>query len=286
MNSKAFRRNHAPKPNSTFISLHFNKSDEEQLEISYKKGTEEAPHKNVLDVSQSNFYVADSKKISDSPFSQEVKNNKSAAVKGCTNSVDGVSKESSKDPFPGSQYSVAAKSEPNAEDVVDFQTVADLSPAIEADEVVDSDTFNHYISNKLEKAKCEILDLKKERPPSLSESEKHTKKPFCPADLPERTDCNEVVSSDQSYFNFAVQNSISLMRYAQNSVKFHLFIALFAFTCAPIPSWLSGFMVGALLSSSLVYWLYKPQKNRRGLHCVSPSIAYFQEESGILKVSL
>lgn len=291
MNSRSFRRNQGPKPKSTFISLHFNKSDEEQLEISYKKGTEEAPLKNAQDVSQSNFYLTDSKKTSDISLCQEETNFKSP-VKGSTHPVQGITKESSKDSLAGSSRpSVEAKSESHAEDVVDFQRIEDLSPAVEADEVVGSDTFSRYINNQLKKAKCDLLDSKKD---SLSEPEKLSQEPFCPADLAldsksaERTDCNQAPDKGDSYFNFVVKNSLALMRWAQNSVKIHIVVALLAFICAPLPSWLSGFLVGTLLSSSIVYWLYKPQKKRRNLYCVSPSIAYashFQEESGILKVS-
>lgn len=258
MSSRGFRRNQGPKPQTTFISLHFNKSDEEQLEISYKKGTEEGPLKNALDVSQSNFYIADSKESS---------------LKG--HYAD--SKEPSKDP---SLPSVQPKPEPKAEEGVDFQS--DLSPALEADE----DTLSRDINNLLEKATCETLDLKKD---TLSEPEEE---PYCRlADVAmdsKSTDSNPVPHKGDSYFNLSVKKSIAWMRCARNSVTCHLFIALLAFVWAPLPSWLSGFLVGALLSSSLVYGLYKPRKKRRNLYGVSPSIAcasHFQEESGILKVS-
>lgn len=263
MNSRSFRRNQGPKAKSTFISLHFNKSDEEQLEISYKKGAEETPPlKNAQDASQSHFFVADSEKTS-----QEEKNPKSSAH----HSVHGTLSE--EDSFAGARSSDPLKSD--AEDVVDLPKISDLSPAIEADEVGGNDTFSHYINDQLEKAKCDLLDSKKDASPEpvrdLATDSKST----------DRTDCDR----GDSYFSCVV----ALLRYAQNSVTFHLFVALLAFVCAPLPSWLSGFLVGTLLSSSLVYWLYKPPKKRRkDVYCMSPSIAYashFQEESGILKVS-
>lgn len=276
MNSRSFRRNQGPKAKSTFISLHFNKSDEEQLEISYKKGTEETPPlKNAQDASQSHFFIADSEKTS-----QEEKNPKSSAHP----SVHGILPE--EDLFAGAQPSDAPKSD--AEDVVDLQRISDLSPAIEADEVGGSDTFSHYINDQLEKAKCDLLDSKRDASPEPVEDPLCLADPATDSKSTDRTDCDQAPDQGDSYFSCVVRNSVALLRYAQNSVTFHLFIALLAFVCAPLPSWLSGFLVGTLLSSSLVYWLYKPSKKRRNVYCVSPSIAYashFQEESGILKVS-
>lgn len=262
MNSRSFRRNQGPKAKSTFISLHFNKSDEEQLEISYKKGAEETPPlKNAQDASQSHFFVADSEKTSP----EEI--NPKSSVLGTLSEEDSLA---------GARSSDALKSD--AEDVVDLQKISDLSPAIEADEVGGSDTFSHYINDQLEKAKCELLDSKKDASPEP------VRDPATDLKSTDRTDCDQ----GDSYFSCVVRNSVGLLRYAQNSVTFHLFVALLAFVCAPLPSWLSGFLVGTLLSSSLVYWLYKPSKKQRNVCCVSPSIPYashFQEESGILKVS-
>lgn len=347
MNSKAFRKNHASKhksASSTFISLHFNKADEEQLEISYKNDnkTNEDVMSKSAETLKSNFSIYTKDAEPDVSCSSDDKNayeNKigtnvasdfvvhtpfnKISVLNSTQKIfeDPVKSKIAKVGNPNfytdtknytSNFEVL-KQEQNGErntettvtDTVDSTFSGErlkLSPAVEAAEVEINDSFSQYINEGLEKAKCEILDLKKENQSSLL-SPKDLNDAISPPYLQDASKinhgnsepkvspaCKRKLFDEQHHAYHFIQQSVNFLQYIRNSVKFHLLIALLACVCAPIPSWLSGFLAGAILSSSIVYWLYKPQKSIRRIHnFVLPQKVEnhkFQEDSGILKVSI
>lgn len=355
MNSKSFRRNGAkPKTaSSTFISLHFNKADEDQLEISYKddkKIKDDGMSKSATETSQSNLtlYIPTTKESANhsSEIFKEACDKESDTVLASdsitkthiterssinTNSSYGETLEDSvkyefsktKEKPKNTADSKLEKNnltsikhipkdqadsevtETDNSNFISSDSQLKLSPAIEAAEVDDNYVFNHYVNDELEKAKCEILGVKKEMSTSFSSSSLsqkdlknvisslHLQDDIKTVKMPDASsgcDITKKKSANEKSHSHVVQQIIDIQSYAKNSVKFHILIALLACICAPIPSWLSGFLVGIMLSGSLVYWLYKPQKNKKTFYnlsnLVSPSAikrAKFQEDSGILK---
>lgn len=352
MNSKTFRGKN--KSSSTaFISLHFNKADEDQLEISYSetKKNENPKGENISNTSQSTLLMSESmqdlehstrfQENNDYEIKEENTSNSDFCVKSYWSRMSKrtVSLHSNEGILEDTKGKLIKNNEAIEDDSVKIETcddkaqktsltdenvinneigsdissineiANDLSPAIEAAELGNEDFFESYINDELKKAKCEILspnnqlsssfissDSKKF---SLDQSSFHSESISKPRDT-DITDSNfenYVIKQNIPEFEESLLTTIwnkcgNFINFARNNVKFHILIAILACLSAPIPSWLSGFFVGTILSSCIVYWLYKPQKNMKNyqnLNFLMPQkiqVAECEYDSGIFKVSV
>lgn len=323
MSSKGFRGIHGAKTrssSSSFISLHFNKADEDQIEISYNEDKKcKDSNSETHDTSQSNLTCtnqdseAASKSLpsdakdfsaSDSFFKSYLSRKKANSfglnegredvTKNVSKSAEEVRAENSTKNFSDgvtklSQSTESIKSftkdesDSNAKSTnfIDnaYDNILKLSPAIEAAELGDENLFDNYISDELEKAKCEIIDPKTQMSSSYISSQSKQSLPNKSILISSKTDkdlledcctrlekCDDTISklsqeTEEGTLFSVIKRCSDFANFARNSVKFHILIAILACLFAPIPSWLSGFFTGSIISSFLVYWLYKPLKN-------------------------
>ncbi|KFM77470.1 Testis-expressed sequence 2 protein, partial [Stegodyphus mimosarum] len=62
------------------------------------------------------------------------------------------------------------------------------------------------------------------------------------------------------FFNILsqVKKCVSVIRSSWSSLTFRILIVIFACVISPFPSWITGFLIGSILSGFSVYWLFKP----------------------------
>ncbi|KAF8771919.1 testis-expressed protein 2-like [Argiope bruennichi] len=173
-----------------------------------------------------------------------------------------------------------------------------LSPAIEAAEVENEDSvFAEYIDDKLERAKCEIISTKTatsssqfflkhppkpsaakmdismtlstlmaNRQPSMdidiaSKEKELSTEPVkieenvSPPKLPEIHTENEL-----NGLSVKIRRCYYFIKTYWNTVIFRILVGILGLLFVPVPSWICGFIAGAVLSGYFVYFLFKPGK--------------------------
>ncbi|GIY86155.1 testis-expressed protein 2 [Caerostris darwini] len=328
--NKSFRNIQGSKnraSSTTFISLHFNKADEEQLEISYgeKDGaTSKATKKeenlseptssseNKLSDYESRFRFGNARKPPDQNegwmFFKDFKGKLTKTLEERKSSISrGVKDDkapSESDPENKKNLDDIDYDSTPTENVID-KLSCKLSPAIEAAEVEsDNSLFADYIDNRLEKARCEIISTKSATPaatsqfflkqPSKSQVKKDinmtlstlitNRQPSYEAVLEkdDKKDQDEVdvplirseeTENPQNLADLQSENQLNklplivrkynyFVKTYWNSIIFRILVGILSLLFVPIPSWISGFIAGAILSGYFVHVLFTPGKPR------------------------